>query len=208
MGNSKISIGFSSGKYTDAELSNKANFIYEKMTGNTNFVTPEPPLTDLKTANDTYIVSLAKAESGTKEDTVIKNNNRAMLIAVLKLLANYVQITSRGDEAVILSSGYDVNKKPSTVGQLSKPENLIVKQGGNKGTVVVACDVVAYANFYEFEYTESPATADSNWILRTTTRHRMEFDGLTSGKQYTFRVAGAGTDPSRIWSEEVTSYVL
>jgi len=208
MGNAKVSINFSSAKYSDADLSSKANFILDKMTGNANFATPVPPLADLKAANDLYIVSLGKAEYGSKEDTVIKNNNRTALSNVLKALGNYVQTTSGGDEAIILSSGYDVNKKPSSVGQLDKPENFNVKPGGYKGTMLVNCDVVEFASFYEFEYTEFPSSNDSKWIQKTSTKRRLLIEGLSSGKQYTFRVAGAGSHPSRIWSDEVSSFVL
>jgi len=80
--------------------------------------------------------------------------------------------------------------------------------GGNRGTLLVSCDVVANASFYEFSYTEAPVTADSLWIQKTTTKHKLQVEGLTSGKQYTFRVAGAGSDPSRVWSYDVSSYVL
>ncbi|HEY6914853.1 MAG TPA: fibronectin type III domain-containing protein, partial [Paludibacter sp.] len=83
-----------------------------------------------------------------------------------------------------------------------------VKPGSNRGSVVVSCDVVANASFYVIEYTEGPVTADSIWIQKTTTKHKLLIEGLTSGKQYTFRVAGAGSDPSRVWSDDVSSFVL
>lgn len=208
MGNSKVSTGFSASLYSEAELVNKANYIIESMTGNTYFETPMPSISRLKTANDNFVTSLAKMESGSKQDTVVKNNNRFTLENILRALAAYVQLTSDGDEAIILSSGFDVNKKPAPIGQLTKPENLVVTQGANKGSVILSCDVVANANFYEFQYALSPVSAETTWILRTITRHKLQIDELISGKQYTFRVAGAGTDPSRVWSEEITSYIL
>ena len=64
------------------------------------------------------------------------------------------------------------------------------------------------AYFYEFEYTEMPLAPTPNWIQKTCTKRRLLLEGLTSGKQYAFRVAGAGSDPSRIYSEIATSYVL
>jgi len=208
MGNSKVSKDFSTSRYTDWGLSNKTNYIVDKMTGNVLFATPAPPLKDVTDANNAYITALGKVEYGTKEDTVIKNNLRAALIVLLKLLADYVQTTSNGDEAIILSSGFDVNKKPSVVGQLAKPDGLTVKPGDNKGSMVVSCNVVDYANFYEFEFMELPAVVNSMWIQKTSTKRKMQIDGLTSGKQYNFRVAGAASDPSRIWSDEVSSFVL
>lgn len=208
MGNSKVSQDFSTSKYADLELVTKAGHIVEKMSRNPYFTTPDPELADITAANSAFIAALARVQNGSKEDTVIKNNCRATLETILKSEADYVQRTSHGDEAIILSSGFDVNKKPGMVGQLPKPANVATIPGGNRGTLVVSCDVVANASFYEFSYTEAPVTPDSLWIQKTSTKHKLQIEGLTSGKQYTFRVAGAGSDPSRVWSDEVSSYVL
>ncbi|ADQ80428.1 hypothetical protein Palpr_2292 [Paludibacter propionicigenes WB4] len=208
MGNAKVSINFSSGKYSDEALGTKTNNIIENMERNPNFQSPTPSIQELRTANNNYIASLAKVEGGTKQDTVIKNNLRAIVEDMLQTLGGYVQTISGGDESIILSSGMDVNKKKSPVGQLPKPENLTVKPGDNKGAVILTCDVVPSASFYEFEYTEMPLTATPNWIQKTCTKRRLQLEGLISGKQYAFRVAGAGSDPSRIYSEIATSYIL
>ena len=208
MGNAKISKDFSTGKYADSDLSIKTGHIVEKMTDNTNFTTPDPALANVTAAKNAFIASIAKVQNGSKEDTVIKNNCRTTLETLLKNEADYVQRVSNGDEAIILSSGFDVNKKPGTVGQLAKPTTLTLKPGENRGTLWVSCDVVANASFYEFDYAEAPVTADSAWTQKTTTKHKLLIEGLTSGKQYTFRVAGAGSDPSRVWSDDVSSYVL
>jgi len=208
MGNAKISKDFSTGKYADSELSIKSGHIVERMTDNTHFATPDPALANITAANNAFIVAIAKVQNGSKEDTVIKNNCRNVLETLLKSEGDYVQRVSNGDEAIILSAGFDVNKKPGTVGQLAKPTNLVVKPGENRGTAWVSCDVVDNASFYEFLYTEAPVTADSVWIQKTSTKRKLLIEGLTSGKQYTFRVAGGGSDPSRVWSDDLSSYVL
>jgi hypothetical protein len=178
------------------------------MTDNTNFATPDPALANITAANNALIAAMAKVQNGSKEDTVIKNNCRSALETLLKSETDYVQRISNGDEAIILSSGFDVNKKPGTVGQLAKPANLVMKPGENRGTLWLSCDVVPNSSFYEFAYTEAPVTANSIWIQKTTTKHKLLIEGLVSGKQYTSRVAGAGSDPSRVWSDDVSSYVL
>ena len=208
MGNAKISKDFSNGKYSDAGLSSKTNYIVDQMTDNPAFATPTPPLKDVTDANNEYISALGKVEYGSKADTVIKNNLRAALIVLLKLLADYVQTTSNGDEAIILSSGFDVNKKPTTVGELDKPTGFSVKPGKNKGSVIASCNAVNNANFYEFEYMELPVTPNSVWIQKTSTKSKLQIDGFIRGKEYNYRVAAAGSDPSRVWSDEISSYVL
>ncbi len=208
MSTAKVSQSFSSSKYSDAELSVKANSIISKMTGNSYFPEPAPALEVLQTAITNYSSALDKVEDGSREDTVVKNNRRETLENLLKQLAGYVQDASGGDEAIILSSGFDVNKKPSAIGALEKATGLCITAGNNKGSVAVICDVVENARFYIFEYTEAPVAPDSVWTKQVSTKHKILIDGLTSGKQYVFRVAGAGTDPSRIWSDEISSFVL
>ena len=208
MGDAKVSTNFSTSKYTDAGISTKATFIVEKMTGNTAFVTPTPSLTEVTTANTKYIAALGTVEYGSKEDTVIKNNLRAALTVLLKDLADYVQTTSDGDEAIILSSGFDVNKKPGTVGVLDKPTNFVINPGKNKGSVNASCDKVELAKFYEVEFTETPVTASSIWRQRSSTKSKTDLDGFTSGVEYAFRMCGAGSNPTRVWSEIIITYVL
>lgn len=204
----KVIRDFSSGRYSDPELSVMASHVVELMTGNVNFPNPNPTLDVITTANAAYLQALNKMQGGSKEDTVIKNNNRKIIESLLKTETDYVLQVSGGDEAIILSSGFDVNRKPTLVGPLAKATGLILKAGDNKGTIMVDCNVVARAGFYEFEYTVAPSTMTSIWLKRTSTKHKMLIDGLTSGKQYTFRVAGAGSDPSRNWSDEISSFVL
>jgi len=208
MGSSKIIVDFSTTKYTDARLYTRANHIIDKMDGNPHFVDVQPLLIVLREANTTYIALLAKTQGGSKEDTALKNQARAALIGVLKQIAAHVQTLSEGDETIIRSCGYDVNKKWSKVGPLSKPVNFRLKQGSNKGSIYLVCDPIAGASFYEVEYTEGIPTPNSLWMKATSIKRKITIDGLSSGKQYTFRMAGGGSHLFRIWSEAISSYVL
>jgi hypothetical protein len=204
----KVSTDFSSNKFSDKELSVRVDSIVVNMTGNALFPTPMPSLTSIKESNTRFAAALVKMEDGNKQDTANKRKSREELEGLMGQLALYVQSVSGGDEAIILRSGFDTNKKPAPVGQLDKPGNLKAKPDENKGSLIISWDPVDHANFYEFKYTEAPSSDTSMWNLLTTTKHRMQVGGLTSGKQYTFKVAGASADSSRIWSDEITSYVL
>lgn len=208
MAKEKVSTDFSSKNYTDTELSVTATNIMDCMTGNPNFETPIPPLADVKATIVSYNASLAKAEKGSQDDRLVKNSWRTKLESQLQDLGLYVQLTSKGDSLIISSSGFYVNKKPSAVGPLAKPENVIIKMGNNPGSVWISCDAIVSAVFYEFDYAEVTPDGILNWIHKTCTKHKLLIEGLTSGKQYTFRVAGAGSDPSRIWSDKITTYVI
>lgn len=208
MGTEKVTTDFSSKNYTDTELSVKGTKVIECMTGNLNFTTPIPALDEVKATIVGYNAALTKAEKGSQDDRIIKNSWRAKLESQLKDLSLYVQLISKGDGVIISSSGLDVNKKPSAIGALAKPENVIIKMGDNKGTVVICCDAIYGAMFYEFEFAEVPAEGTPVWTHKTSTKHKILIDGLISGKQYVFRIAGAGSDSSRVWSDEITSFVI
>ena len=208
MATAKISMDFSSKSYTDTELSVTGTNITDNMTDNVHFTTPTPPLAEVKATIASYNASLAKAEKGSQDDRLVKNSWRAKLEDQLRDLALYVQLTSKGDNLIISSSGFYVNKKPAAVGPLAKPENVSVKMGDNPGSVVVSCEPIASATFYEYDYAEVTADGILNWIHKTGTKRKLQIDGLISGHQYVFRVAGAGSDPSRIWSDKITTFVI
>ncbi len=208
MGNSKVIVDFSTTKYTDARLYSKANDIIHRMDGNPHFADIQHLLIHLREATTTYIAALAKTRGRSKKNTALKNQARTILIAMLKQIATHVQVISDGDSLIILNSGYDVKKKWSKVGPLSKPTNFKIKQGGNKGSIYLVCNPIAGARLYEFEYTEGIPTPNSIWIKVSSTKRKITIDELISGKQYTFRIAGGGSHPSRIWSDEISSYVV
>ena len=117
---SKVIIGFNSNLFTDWNLVGKATHIIESMTDNPFFLTPKPTLEELTQVQGTFVQSLEKAEDGSKQDTVNKNNNRAALENMLRDMGVYVQATSTGNEAMILSAGFDVKKPSQQTGPLEQ----------------------------------------------------------------------------------------
>jgi hypothetical protein len=208
MGTFTVSKNFSIGKYSDEALATKAQVIHDNMNGNTHYPTPEPPLSDLQTAITDFQQSIVKSKDGSKEETAAKNAKRQLLVNLLQRLSYYVQITSMGDEPIILGSGFDVNKQAGTVGVLPKPENFKVLVGDNKGTVELSCDAVSNASFYEYQYTKMPLSATNIWTMRTATKRKLLIEGLTSGQQYVFKMSAGGSDPSRTWSDDISSFIL
>lgn len=204
----KVIIGFGTGLYSDWDFVGKATHIVESMTDNPFYPTPKPTLVEVSAGLSTYAESLNKSEDGSKQDTVNKNNNRKALEYLLRDLGLYVQTTSAGDEAKILSSGFDVKKPAQAAGPLEQPMGLMVEQDSNSGVVHVSCAAVENAHSYIFEYTESPIVPQSVWLNNVTLKHRTTFNGLSSGQIYIFRVAGLGTDPTRKWSEPVSRMVI
>jgi hypothetical protein len=204
----KVSVDFSTNRYSDKELGVKTMFIIGQMTGNTHFATPNPALNLLQEGLDRFSASLAKMEDGNKQDTIDKNARRSELESLLRQEASYVQQTSRGSEEIIATSGFDMNKKKSPIVPLPMITGLAIKAGASHGSLEISWDVLEHAHAYEVRYTEAPSSGSSIWSTITVTRHKVQIENLVRGKQYAFCVAGIGSDPSRIWSDEVTSFVM
>jgi len=126
----------------------------------------------------------------------------------LKELAAYVQRTSKGDEVLISTSGFDMNKRREPVGPLAKPEKLNLVPGINSGTVELSCEAVQHARVYEFEYRELPSENGNGWVACVSTKRKVVIEGLAGGKQYVFRVAAVGANPARNWSDELVRYIM
>lgn len=208
MKTTKVSIDFSSNKYTDKELLVKVSYIISQLTDNPHFPAPVPTLEVLTAGKENFDTSLTKVEDGNKQDTVEKNNRRTDLEMLLHKEAAYVQLTSDGDEEIILTSGFDINKKASPVGPLPMVTDITAKAGLSHGSLEINWEVVTHAHIYEIRYTESPVNENSVWVYLTSTKHKITINGLVPGKQYTFFIAAAGSDPSRNWSDGFTSFVM
>ena len=207
MGISKVKTGFT--RYTDGNLLTKGNYIVGKVTSNTTITSTTPSATDVGKAVGNFGDSIVAAQDGTKEDTVTKKAMRAALILELNSLGLFVQTASGGDPAIILSMGYDVVKTRAYVGLLAKPENFLVNAGPNSGSMALSAKAVPQSDFYEFEsqLVDADAVAPADWITQTSTKRSCIISGLTPGAQYNFRVAGAGSNTGRVYSDVITKFV-
>lgn len=204
----KVILSFSRNFYNDLELIAKAFLIGQHMADNPHFPTPLPSLEDLNAALGKFTLSVSKAIDGSKEDTIIKNKDRLALEKLLQQLGLYVQTISDGEEDIIVSSGFDLHKKPAPIGPLEQATGLVVRYGVNSGEVTLECNVIPNARNYDFSYTDAPITPETIWISNICSKSQLNLAGLTSGIYYEFRVAGINTDPQRNWSEPVRKLMV
>ncbi len=202
----KVLISFTTSNYSDAELIVKASEIVKGVTNNSNFPTPSPAIDEVETARVAYSDALAASNSGDHQAVAVKNEQRKVLENLLHDLGMYVIQTGKGDEKILLSSGFDLSKKAEAAGPLDAPENLQVHPAKSKRTVEVTCNRVAHANSYSIEYRN--LTTPNGTATAFATKPKVLITGLISGNQYAFRVLAVGTDSQRNWSDEVNSFVL
>jgi hypothetical protein len=205
MSKAKVTSGFSTNNYSDSDLHVKAGTIVDKLSVSRPFNSLADLVTEIRTQNDLFGEYLKRTQAGDRQVTVEKNNARIGLEGLLGKGALRVQDISGGDEALILSSGYEINQKKTAAGELDMPVTVIVKQGVTTGSLDITWEVVPHAYSYEVRYTASPKTASSVYMTQTTTKHKITIENLTPGTTYCIQVAGVGADPKRVWSVEVIS---
>jgi hypothetical protein len=208
MAKAKVIMDYSTNRYSDSEFGVKTETIATNLTDNPDFPTLKDKATEIKTQGDIYRGWLARMPEGNKQVTLAKNQSRALLEGLLSDTALKVQDLSGGDEKLILSTGFDVKRKPTPVGLLERIDKVVANPGPRRGSLEISWDVVANAYLYEMQYTEAPSTDDSKWIHTSNTKRKIVIDGLTRGKAYAIKVAAAGSDPGRVWSDEIISYVM
>jgi len=206
---SKVSLDFSTNQYPDAQLKVKSSTIASNLDGNTNYPTLADNVTAIRAKTTVFDDYLSKMADGNKQLTAQKNIARNELVDVLCDTGRLVQNISKGDDVMILSSGFDMTRKAvPTVDVLDQPSNVTVKAGKLPGSLEMSWDAVEHARSYEVRYCKMPKTDTTVYEKLTTPKRKITLDGLVQGQQYLIQVAGVGSDPRRAWSSEVLSYVM
>ena len=196
----KAAIGFLE-RYSAALLINIVDIILEAMTvAKATFTTPNPPLADVRAANDALRVAVNEAADGSREKIAIRRARHAELKSLVRLLASYVTVTSNGDMAKLLSSGFPYQKPTrSRIGQLPEPEPPYVRQGKLSGVAVATVPSLYGAKTYNWRVALASAPTDYVANLQTT-GSRAEIPGLTPGQLYNFSANAVGAAGTSNWS--------
>jgi hypothetical protein len=187
---------------SNGQLGEFAQHIATSLTGNANFPTPPILPAALNTQALAFNASVAKAINGTPADTLDQNNQRAALIAALDTLANYVDLIAKGNEAIIVSSGFAVASSTRTA---AVPGMSAVLGVENVASTKLGLDLQTADNAWAYivEYTAQP---DGAPLLKTfTSLKEVILPALISGKIYSLRVKVMGSNNQETeWSDAVT----
>ncbi|MGB4776084.1 MAG: fibronectin type III domain-containing protein [Daejeonella sp.] len=184
-----------------------ARHIHFSMTNNSNFPDPEPGLDELQECIDEYSAALDNMGNGMGA-TLIRDDKRKKLQKKLKILGYYVEKIAGDNRIIAESSGFKLRSKWCRIGILEKGSNLRATPGPVKGSIKLRINKIRGARIYQFEYKLSSDNSNDNWKVATATKTSVIISGLISGQEYAFRVAGIGTNPVRVYSDEVRSFVL
>jgi hypothetical protein len=176
--------------------------VIEKMKSNTAFPNPPAALADLEKMLPELEAALVKAKSRDKEWVSIKNDKKALALALLEELAQYVIATSKGDRTLILSSGFDVTDEQN-VRPVTAIETLEVQLGA-PGEATVRVKKATGAIAYVYQYATEPPGQNTVWVREESTIRDHTFKDLASDKRYWFRVVAIGRRGQKAYSPVVS----
>ncbi|MEO8068769.1 MAG: fibronectin type III domain-containing protein [Flavobacteriales bacterium] len=184
----KVKVGIS--RLNSDGLIGKGQKLVEEMTGNAVYIGQQadlPPITDavdaLIEANNAVIFDGGKVAHANKRIC------DAALRTLINALAPKVQIASGGDEMKILSGGWDVVKQPEQGELPAMPDNFKSIYTPYDGNVKMHWRGNKLAIYYQLEMLDDKGL----WVVATTTSKCTTLvGGLTSGKEYSFRVFAMG----------------
>jgi predicted phage tail protein len=174
----------------------KTRVIVSKMTGNVAFATPNPDLAEINKIVNELETAYTAAQQGGKTLTATMYQKEKELDILITSLAGYVQSFSRGDEVLILSTGFDVvSKNPTNNEPLPAPLSLHVVNGVLERQLVLTWAKVKGAKNYVIQQANDPLTGgdDDFETIGTATKTKFTAINLQAGKKYWFRVAAIGT---------------
>jgi hypothetical protein len=179
------------------------------ITGNPYYATPDPSAAVYDGAQGSFsdiLDEIIALETELKAKRATRDDIRAQLEAATTARGAYVEKASGGDEAKILSAGFEVQATGSATTSLPAPTGLAATMGDNEGEVDLGCDALTKAKTYIFEMREhSDIAAPGPWAqVKISTRSSATVNGLVSGKKYAFRVRALGPNELESpWSAEV-----
>lgn len=189
---------------TDTELVAYAQAHVAAMTGNANYATPTPDTAAFAaqiTAFNDAITEANTAQQAAQTKTAEKLGQRSLMEQALTQRGNYVETTSGGDEAKILSAGFDVRSAPTPPAAPTVPANLTATMGDHEGEIDLQWAPPKGAKSYIVEC--STYAVPRTWQqVKIVTRSSLTVPDLTPGEVYAFRIKAIGGGGESDWSDE------
>jgi hypothetical protein len=182
----------------DSDLATTGRRVLEKVKNNPRYPNPPKALAILEEKLPLYETSLVNARGRDKEMVAIKKALKAEIAALLAELDSYVTLICNGDEAMLLSSGFDISGQASEKAMPDIPKLFV--ELGPPGEVTVRVKAVRGARAYMHQYTSEPPVSETVWISEGSTNPNCTFKGLKSFTKYWFRTVALGKNGQMVYS--------
>jgi Fibronectin type III domain len=181
------------------------NHIVE-MAGNANFQRPIPTAPAFELLVEDFRLTVADFEAA---KVALANASKAKDAARLSLTegfttrGNYVQTMSNGNALVISSSGLELRKPRTPLGQLPWPQDFRVELNGARGLMVLQWKAVPKAKGYAVRYRDVDSGEAWKEVPRTG-KPKLELTNMEVKITYAFQVCAlGGAGGQSLWSPEV-----
>ncbi len=197
----KVKAGIS--KLGTEELISRGQTMYTMMVDNPVFASLAALLVLFKTA----LENLVNANNDARNigGRVAHEHKRAAELIVRTMIndmAPQVQTLTGGDPVKIVDGGWELVKKPEHGERPATPGNFRSILTAYAGSIKLHWTGNKLALFYQLEQQD----ADGNWnVVALTSRNRFNVTGLTSGKEYSFRVLAMGSVGASAYTDELTA---
>jgi hypothetical protein len=194
-------------KLSDVDVVKNGIGIQTNMTGNSKFPNPPVDLAVLKTDLDSLSALIAESADGSKKVIAKKNQQREVVVGMLRLLARYVEMTCQGDPASFQTSGFQLASTTKVAATPLSEKIRKIQRGATSGQIVVWIKSVRQAASYEIRHAPAPNGATPiTWTTEAVVRVKapVVIDGLTPGATYVFQARALGKDGYTDWTDSVT----
>ena len=191
----------------DADVVSRGATVANRLKENPNFPSPPVRPQDLEAAVDSFSTLIAEALDGSKKVIAQKNNQRETVVAMLRLLGRYVEVTCKNDMAIFTSSGFEPASTTRTPQQQLSEKIRRIAHGANSGEVLIKLKADPNALSYELRYAAlGSGGTPSAWTnqLITSVKTAVTIPGLTPGTIYAFQVRVMEKSGYMDWSDSVT----
>lgn len=197
----KIKLNFS--RLSIPEKLARARQIVAALTGNTNFPTPTPTLSQVTTAIDeleTADNDARAARTEAERRTDVRDQMEDELAQYITRLGGYVESVAGGNEALITLAAFEVRSERTTdTSAPAAPGTLTATAGDDGGEIELSWDAVRGARSYLVERATDPQAGP--WAMAgVAPRSSLVISGLESGRRYYFRVAAVTLNGQSPWS--------
>jgi len=190
----------------DKELITIGYRVVNKTENNPNFPNPPEELAKTRDLLPKLQASVSDALGRDIEAVNLKNEQKAVLINYLTVLAEYFTITCKGDRGKLLSSGFPISGEKSATEEDPEIKQLDVELGP-PGTATTQVKRLRGARAYMHQYTTESPTEETVWASTGSKQAHYTFNGLKSTVKYYFRVVAISRTGLTVHSPVVTRVI-
>jgi len=191
----KFVVALGLGKLSTAEKIELGHTIVTAMTGNVNFILPNPKLIDVSAAIlalETAVFNVDSQGGGTLLTSIMHAKERE-LEDLLTAEGNYVDSIAKGSETIILSAGMKTKKQSAPIGIPVQVQGMKASAGAQTGKILLKWSNVKGGRAY-IVYMSEDVNAPASWrVIGYPTAASFTAASLVAGSEHWFKVEAIGS---------------